>query len=98
MLPEWRHQELRELGGVVWTAGTGLRERYPGASVYARRWPRGPIIKTTTDDRGEFLFSGVGTGTFEVAVCSLGWNPWRGTVRLTGAGLARGDFAIELGQ
>jgi hypothetical protein len=99
MLPDWRHQDLRELGGTVWTGGTAMREPYPDAVVYARRWPTGKIMETRTDEKGRFLFAGATSGTFEVAVCAMGWNPWRGTVRVAASSPSTpGDFTIELGQ
>jgi hypothetical protein len=76
-----------------------VREPYPNAVVYARRWPSGGISETRTDANGRFSFAEARSGTFEVAVCASGWNPWRGTVRISAdARIMSGDFIIELGQ
>jgi hypothetical protein len=98
MLPQWRHQRLRALSGKVWAGGTGQNEVVPDAVVYVRAWPVGAIHETRTDAAGNFGFPGIGGGIFEVAVCRDGWNPWRGTVEVSGwAVRARGTFVIDLG-
>jgi Carboxypeptidase regulatory-like domain len=98
-LPEWRHIELRELAGTVLEKGAGEPYPLPDSHVYARSWPRGSEWEASTDANGEFRFEGPGEGTYELAVCRDGWNPWRGTVRVSGsASVKRGTFVLMLGQ
>ncbi len=97
-LPEWRHLELRELGGVVVAGGTAHPDLLPDSRVFARSWPSGPHLRSVTDASGSFGFSQTGEGTYELAICRDGWNPWRGTVRVSrSAQEKRGRFTVVLG-
>ncbi len=97
-LPEWRHLELRELGGTVVAGGTGQADPLPESRVFARSWPGGHHQQTSTDASGVFGFSAAGEGTYELAICRDGWNPWRGTVRVSrSAPDKRGMFTVMLG-
>lgn len=97
-LPEWRHLELGELGGTVITDGTAKPDALPESRVFARHWPAGPVLQTTTDVHGAFVFAEARDGTYEVAVCRDGWNPWRGTVLVSRKAKERnGTFPLLLG-
>jgi len=100
MLPEWRHEVLRELGGKVYAAqdgpdGIGI----PDAEVLVRPWPQGTTQRVTTGVGGTFIVPGGKSGVFEVAICLPGWNPWRGFVQVSSKANPRsGAFPLELGQ
>jgi len=97
-LPEWKHLELRELRGTVVAGGTAQPDPLPESRVFARSWPSGPHLQTATDANGVFEFPDVGEGTYELAICRDGWNPWRGTVRVSrSAQPKRGMFTLLLG-
>ena len=56
-------------------------------------------MRVEVNERGEFSIPQLPDGSYEIAVCADGWNPWRGTVRLTlGAGPETLTFPLELGQ
>lgn len=100
MLPEWRHLESAGFRGVVFTAGSTVDE-WPvsNAVVYARLWPDGRVVRTEVDGRGKFDALTFRDGLYEVAVCADGWNPWRGTVRITNhAALKSLSFPLDLGR
>jgi Carboxypeptidase regulatory-like domain len=100
MLPEWRHLEASALAGAVFTSGSSPAEwPIPIAVVFARRWPRGRVIRAQVDEKGQFAIPQLQNGTYEVAVCADGWNPWRGTVRLVNGPAPRTlAFPLDLGQ
>ena len=100
VVPDWRSIEASELKGVVFTASSTPAEwPIPVAVVFARSWPRGAVIRTQVDENGRFSVPQLREGTYEVAVCADGWNPWRGTVRLTRRARHTAlSFPLELGQ
>ena len=99
ILPEWRHLELRELAGSVVAGGISHADRLPGSLVFIRSMPGGRVQQTVTDANGEFRLSNIADGTYELAICRDGWNPWRGTVTVSRTGRAmRVVFELMLGQ
>jgi hypothetical protein len=88
------------MAGMVFTAGSTMQKwPIPTAFVFVRRWPNGPVLRSLVDKGGHFAMPELGGGTYEVAVCANGWNPWRGTVRLhRGAAPDALTFPLELGQ
>jgi carboxypeptidase family protein len=92
ILPDWRAIELTELSGQAVDRAGPLA----GVFVYARPWPDGKVIRTTTDDLGRFRLK-VPIGVYEVAICASGWNPWRGAVRVSPQGFRNFTFELELG-
>lgn len=98
-LQEWRHVVLRQLSGiVVATDGLTHTDPLPAARVLVRAWPHGRYFETKTDSRGKFSFPQANEGTYELAVCRDGFNPWRGTVRVSqNATESEGGFPVVLG-
>jgi hypothetical protein len=99
ILPDWRHLQTSRLAGSVFTQGqTRAEGPIPSAVVFAREWPNGTLRRAQVDTNGDFAFPDVATGIYEVAICAMGWNPWRGTVRVAGGVRAtRLDFPLTLG-
>src|SRR5262245_9300424 len=93
VLPEWTHLELVELAGTVYRAGAGRADSLPQSLVLVRSYPGGAVRQTFTDDSGRFRFADIREGTYELAICLGGFNPWRGTVRVPRtARTTRGTF------
>ena len=90
---------MRELAGTVVAGGTAQADTLPESHVFARSWPTGGVLERITDAGGLFVFADMGEGTYELAICRDGWNPWRGTVRVSRSAIVRrGTFQVMLGQ
>ena len=100
ILPEWRNVEAFALEGVVFTEGSTPTEfPIPVATVFVRPWPTGSVTRSQVNANGYFSVPGLRSGTYEIAVCAEGWNPWRGTVRLSRrAPRAVLPFPLEIGM
>jgi hypothetical protein len=100
VLGRWQHQELARFGGVVFATGRadGDLMTVPDAVVYVRPYGGGDVLKTSVQPDSSFRCE-LPEGVFEVAVCAVGRNPWRGTVRVKRDRQAKqGVFLLELAQ
>jgi hypothetical protein len=98
-LQQWRHLVLRQLSGtVVATDGMTHTDPLPDARVLARAWPKGRQFETKSDGKGRFSLPEATEGMYELAICQDGFNPWRGTVRVSQAAKENeGAFPVVLG-
>ena len=98
ILPPWTHIDATAMEGVV---HGDVAEPFPvpGATVFLRPFPNGPVLSAVSDEAGLFRFPGLASGLYEVSVCQDGWNPWRGTVRIVPTASAhRIDVFLSLGM
>jgi len=75
--PLWAQHDVARLSGIIKDAKTG--ERLPAANVFLSGTKRG----TSSDKDGKFYLQTIPSGTYNLVVSFVGYQPWTRTIHLS---------------